>query len=236
MLVIDDSGDRKDGAKTAHVGHQYLGRYGKTDNGVVTVTTARADERLYYPVHAVPYTPARHFAKGKNDPGFRTKLRIGAPGTVRSGRLMLGAGMAHRLRPVAAPANWSTGPAQGTEPPSGSWSDRTGRRCRRRRHRCLAEGTMLKSIASYFGHGQLADAGPSRVTRPAAPAHPGVPHSSSPACRSPSPATRAHSRGDEGVGASTPRLWTRSRASSARTLTAVTAGEDMAAVYRAFRP
>ena len=37
VLVIDDSGDRKDGVKTAHVGHQYLGRYGKTDNGVVTV-------------------------------------------------------------------------------------------------------------------------------------------------------------------------------------------------------
>jgi hypothetical protein len=29
-------------------------------------------------VHAVPYTPARHFAKGKNDPAFRTKLQIGA--------------------------------------------------------------------------------------------------------------------------------------------------------------
>ena len=71
VLVIDDSGDRKDGTKTAHVGHQWLGRYGKTDNGVVTVTTVWADERLYYPVHAVPYTPARHFAKGKNDPGFR---------------------------------------------------------------------------------------------------------------------------------------------------------------------
>jgi DDE superfamily endonuclease len=78
VLVIDDSGDRKDGTKTAHVGRQYLGRYGKTDNGVVTVTTAWADERLYYPVHAVPYTPARHFAKGKNDPAFRTKLAIGA--------------------------------------------------------------------------------------------------------------------------------------------------------------
>src|SRR6266480_3801412 len=38
----------------------------------------RADERVYYPVHAVPYTPARHFAKGKTDPGFRTKLAIGA--------------------------------------------------------------------------------------------------------------------------------------------------------------
>src|SRR5207342_907620 len=35
VLVIDDSGDRKDGTKTAHVGHQWLGRYGKTDNGVV---------------------------------------------------------------------------------------------------------------------------------------------------------------------------------------------------------
>jgi DDE superfamily endonuclease len=78
VLVIDDSGDRKDGTKTAHVGHQWLGRYGKTDNGVVTVTTVWADERLYYPVHAVPYTPARHFAKGKGDPAFRTKLAIGA--------------------------------------------------------------------------------------------------------------------------------------------------------------
>ena len=84
VLVIDDSGDRKDGAKTAHVGHQWLGRYGKTDNGVVTVTTVWADERLYYPVHAVPYTPARHFAKGKNDPGFRTKLAIGADLAVRA--------------------------------------------------------------------------------------------------------------------------------------------------------
>jgi len=83
VLVIDDSGDRKDGTKTAHVGRQWLGRYGKTDNGVVTVTTVWADERLYYPVHAVAYTPARHFAKGKNDPGFRTKLQIGADRAVR---------------------------------------------------------------------------------------------------------------------------------------------------------
>src|SRR6266566_4115095 len=65
VLVIDDSGDRKDGSKTAHVGRQWLGRYGKTDNGVVTVTTLWADERVYYPVHAVPYTPAKHFARGK---------------------------------------------------------------------------------------------------------------------------------------------------------------------------
>jgi SRSO17 transposase len=37
VLVIDDSGYRKGGAKTAHVGHQWLGRYGKTGKGVDTV-------------------------------------------------------------------------------------------------------------------------------------------------------------------------------------------------------
>src|SRR5256884_6861612 len=84
VLVIDDSGDRKDGVKTAHVGHQWLGRYGKTDNGVVTVTTLWADERLYYPVHAVPYTPARPFAEGESDPAFRTQLAIRAGPAVRA--------------------------------------------------------------------------------------------------------------------------------------------------------
>jgi DDE superfamily endonuclease len=84
VLVIDDSGDRKDGTNTAHVGRQYLGRYGKTDNGIVTVTTVWADEQVYYPLDAVPYTPAKYFAKGKNDPEFRTKLVIGAELAVRA--------------------------------------------------------------------------------------------------------------------------------------------------------
>jgi SRSO17 transposase len=78
VLVIDDSGDRKDGTATAHVGKQYLGSVGKIDRGVVTVTTCWADERVHYPVHACPYTPAHHFPRGKNDPGFRTKLLIAA--------------------------------------------------------------------------------------------------------------------------------------------------------------
>nr|WP_211370534.1 transposase [Nonomuraea turkmeniaca] len=39
VLVIDDSGDRKDGTATAaFAGRQWLGRIGKTDNGIVTVT------------------------------------------------------------------------------------------------------------------------------------------------------------------------------------------------------
>ncbi|WP_327348331.1 transposase [Streptomyces europaeiscabiei] len=78
VLVIDDSGDRKDGKATAHIGRQWLGRLGKTDNGIVTVTTCWADENLSYPLHAVPYSPAHHFPKGKSDPGFRTKLQIAA--------------------------------------------------------------------------------------------------------------------------------------------------------------
>ena len=84
VLVIDDPGDREDGTGTAHAGRQYLGRYGKTGNGVVTVTTVWADERVCYLVHALPYTPARHFAKGKNDPEFRARLAIGADLAVRA--------------------------------------------------------------------------------------------------------------------------------------------------------
>src|SRR5258708_4642569 len=61
-----------------------LGRSGKPGNGVVTVRAVGADERVCYPVHAEPYTPARHFAKGKNDPGFRTKQAIGADLAVRA--------------------------------------------------------------------------------------------------------------------------------------------------------
>jgi hypothetical protein len=78
VLVIDDSGDRKDGTATAHVGCQWLGRLGKTDNGIVTVTTVWTDGRVYYPLHAQPYTPAHHFARGRADPGFRTKPQISA--------------------------------------------------------------------------------------------------------------------------------------------------------------
>ncbi len=76
VLVIDETGDRKDGHHTAHVGRQYLANLGKIDNGVVSVTSLWADERVYYPVDVEPYTPAHHFAKGKKDPQFRTKLKI----------------------------------------------------------------------------------------------------------------------------------------------------------------
>jgi SRSO17 transposase len=76
VLVIDEHGDRKWGKKTAHVGRQWLANIGKTENGVVSVSSLWADERIYCPVYFEPYTPAHHFEGGKQDPHFRTKLKI----------------------------------------------------------------------------------------------------------------------------------------------------------------
>jgi hypothetical protein len=78
VLVIDETGDRKDGAKTAHVAHQYLGSVGKIANGIVSVTSLWADERAHYPLHVVPYTPAARLPLGKKDPTLRTKPQLAA--------------------------------------------------------------------------------------------------------------------------------------------------------------
>ena len=71
--MIDETGDRKDGHKTAHVSRQYLANLGKIDNGVVSVSSLWADERVYYPIDVEPSTPAPYFREGKKDPACRTK-------------------------------------------------------------------------------------------------------------------------------------------------------------------
>jgi SRSO17 transposase len=76
VLVIDDTGDRKDGGATDHVARQYLGSVGKIDNGIVAVTTLWAHELRYYPLHVMPYTPESRLAGGKQDPAFQTKPQI----------------------------------------------------------------------------------------------------------------------------------------------------------------
>jgi len=48
-----------------------LSNVGKIDNGVVSLTSLWADERVYYPLETEPYTPESSFPKGKNDPHFR---------------------------------------------------------------------------------------------------------------------------------------------------------------------
>jgi len=76
VLIIDEHGDRKWGKRTAHIGRQWLANIGKTDTGVVSVSSLLAAEAAYYPLEVEPYTPAHHFEGGKNDPEFRTKLKI----------------------------------------------------------------------------------------------------------------------------------------------------------------
>ena len=64
---------------------QYLSSIGKIDNGVVSVSSLWADERVYCPLEVEPYIPAHHFEGGKEDPRFRTKPRS-SPRTGRSRR------------------------------------------------------------------------------------------------------------------------------------------------------
>ncbi len=79
VIVINDSGDRKDGTATAHVGRQWLGRLGKTDNGIVTVTTVWTYGQIYYPLHAQPYTPVHHFPRGRAIPASAPSRRSPPP-------------------------------------------------------------------------------------------------------------------------------------------------------------
>src|SRR5215208_127080 len=77
VLIIDETGDRKDGKNTAHVAHQYLSSVGRIANGIVSVSSVWADERLYYPLHIEPYEPAARLPRAEKDPAFRTKPKIG---------------------------------------------------------------------------------------------------------------------------------------------------------------
>jgi hypothetical protein len=77
VLIIDETGDRKDGKNTAHVAHQYLSSVGRIANGIVSVSSVWADESVYYPLHIEPYEPAERLPRGKADPAFRTKPKIG---------------------------------------------------------------------------------------------------------------------------------------------------------------
>ena len=73
VLVLDETGERKDGTKTAHGAPQSLGSGGKSANGIVAVTSLWAEARAHSPLHVVPYTPAARLPPGKKDPALRPK-------------------------------------------------------------------------------------------------------------------------------------------------------------------
>lgn len=72
-LIVDDSGHRKSGAATAGVGRQYIGEIGKSDNGVVLLTTHLYDGVRSLPLDVALYQHASSLPQGKDDPEFSKK-------------------------------------------------------------------------------------------------------------------------------------------------------------------
>jgi hypothetical protein len=75
-LIIDDSGRGKSGNFTEGVGRQYIGEIGKTDNGIVVVTTHLYDGRKSVPLDIELYQHANSLASGKQDPEFEKKTEL----------------------------------------------------------------------------------------------------------------------------------------------------------------
>ena len=75
-LIIDDFCHRKSGKSTAGVGRQYIGLLGKTDNGVVLVTTHLYDGVKSLPLDVSLYQHASSLPQGKQAPEFIKKPDI----------------------------------------------------------------------------------------------------------------------------------------------------------------
>lgn len=75
-LIIDDSGHRKSGNFTEGVGRQYIGEIGKTDNGIVVVTTHLYDGKKSLPLDLELYQHANSLPQGKLHPSFLKKPEL----------------------------------------------------------------------------------------------------------------------------------------------------------------
>ena len=56
-LIIDETGDPKQGNATDYVKRQYLGKLGKVDNGIVAVTAYGVIESMTFPLSFEVYKP-----------------------------------------------------------------------------------------------------------------------------------------------------------------------------------
>src|ERR671932_2328055 len=75
-LIVDDSGHRKSGNFTAGVGRQYIGEIGKTENGIVVVTTHLYDGVKSLPLDIELYQHASSLPQGKKDLEFKKKPEL----------------------------------------------------------------------------------------------------------------------------------------------------------------
>jgi hypothetical protein len=75
-LIVDDSGHRKSGNFTAGVARQYIGEIGKTENGIVVVTTHLYDGSKSLPLDIELYQHSSCLAEGKKDTEFKKKPEL----------------------------------------------------------------------------------------------------------------------------------------------------------------
>ncbi len=75
-LIVDDTGHRKSGNVTDGVVRQYIGEIGKTDNGIVTITTHIYDGKKSLPLDIKLYQHASSLPKGKKDEEFKKKPEL----------------------------------------------------------------------------------------------------------------------------------------------------------------
>ena len=104
VLVIDETGDRKDGKKTDHVGYQYLGSVGRIANGIVSVSSVLG-RRADLPSAARGALHARQaIGEGKE----RSRLPHQAPDRGGTGRA------AHEKHPSLSVRWWPTASTERT--------------------------------------------------------------------------------------------------------------------------
>ncbi len=75
ILIIDDTGDKKQGHTTDYVKRQYIGNLGKTENGIVAVTAYGYVEGITLPLTFEVYKPKERL---KLEDKYLTKPEIAA--------------------------------------------------------------------------------------------------------------------------------------------------------------
>jgi len=75
VLIVDETGDRKRGHGIPFAAQQYIGKVGRTANGVVAVTTHWTDGQRHVPLGVKPYRPAARL-RGVSGRAARGRPRI----------------------------------------------------------------------------------------------------------------------------------------------------------------
>lgn len=74
-VIVDETGDRKEGKTTDYVTRQYLGSVGKVDNGLVSVNIYAVVQNITFPLNTRIYKPEKTLKPGDT---YKTKTKLAA--------------------------------------------------------------------------------------------------------------------------------------------------------------